>query len=112
MAAKLGSFRYNFAEKRERSLSMNKGYSGLCFVPIQNDEENPYGSSRCCCFRSISDGLISKTIQDVSSRAWQMGMSDSRKGSSSRLRCPIPERIFCRLRVEFGGKGRPGEEIL
>ncbi|PON94479.1 Aluminum-activated malate transporter [Trema orientale] len=86
MAAKLGSFRYNFAEKRERLLSMNKGYSELGgFVPIQSDEENPDASSspRCCScsFRSISDWFVSwvRTVQDVSSKAWEMGMSDPRK---------------------------------
>lgn len=81
MAAKYGSFRYNFAEKRERLLSINKGYSELSFVPIEEDEVEPKGSARCCSFRSISDGIVSlcRSVQDVAHNAWQMGHSDPRK---------------------------------
>ncbi|KAM6553608.1 hypothetical protein CsatB_014370 [Cannabis sativa] len=82
MAAKFGSFRYNFAEKRERLLSTNKGYSELgSFVPIEDDEESQYASSRCCSFRLLSDRFVSwvRKVQEVSAKAWQMGLSDPRK---------------------------------
>lgn len=81
MAAKYGSFRYNFAEKRERLLSINKGYSELGFVPIHGDEAEQPRSARCCSFRSISDGFVRLwgTAQDVAYKAWQMGHSDPRK---------------------------------
>ncbi|XP_017186658.2 aluminum-activated malate transporter 9 isoform X2 [Malus domestica] len=79
MAAKLGSFKYNFQEKRERLLSVQKGYSELGFVHIE--EQEPSGSARCCTFRSVSDRIVGwcRTVQHVSSRAVQMGQSDPRK---------------------------------
>lgn len=77
--AKLGSFKYNFQEKRERLLSTQKGYSELGFVHIE--EQEPYGSPRCCTFRSVSDRIVSwcRTVQNVSNRAIRMGQSDPRK---------------------------------
>lgn len=86
MAAKLGSFRYSFAEKRERLLS-SKGYSVLAgFNPTGLDEEAEEGEAannrcRCCSFRSVSDRVSGswKTVQDVAYGAWQMGRSDPRK---------------------------------
>ncbi|KAB2595650.1 aluminum-activated malate transporter 9-like [Pyrus ussuriensis x Pyrus communis] len=36
MAAKLGSFKYNFQEKREHLFSVQKGYSGLGFIHIED----------------------------------------------------------------------------
>ncbi|BBH04101.1 aluminum-activated malate transporter 9 [Prunus dulcis] len=79
MVAKLGSFKYNFQEKRERLLSTQKGYSELGFVHIEEQEQ--YGSPRCCTFRSISDRIVSwcRTVQNVSNRAIRMGQSDPRK---------------------------------
>ncbi|KAF3438549.1 hypothetical protein FNV43_RR21312 [Rhamnella rubrinervis] len=81
MAAKYGSFRYNFAEKRERLLSINKDYSELSFVPIEGEDVEPKRSARCCSFRSISDCIVSlcRTVQGVAHNAWQMGHSDPRK---------------------------------
>ncbi|KAH7528762.1 aluminum-activated malate transporter 9 [Ziziphus jujuba] len=81
MAAKYGSFRYNFAEKRERLLSINKGYSELAgFNPIEGLEE-PKKSARCCSFRAISDSIVNrfKTVREVVDKAVQMGKSDPRK---------------------------------
>ncbi|PQP93216.1 aluminum-activated malate transporter 9 [Prunus yedoensis var. nudiflora] len=77
--AKLGSFKYNFQEKRERLLSTQKGYSELGFVHIE--EQEPSGSPRCCTFRSVSDRIVSwcRTVQNVSNRAIRMGQSDPRK---------------------------------
>ncbi|KAB2623378.1 aluminum-activated malate transporter 9-like [Pyrus ussuriensis x Pyrus communis] len=79
MVAKLGSFKYNFQEKRERLLSVQKGYSELGFVHIK--EQEPAGSPRCCTFRSVSDRIVGwcPTVQHASSRAVQMGQSDPRK---------------------------------
>ncbi|PQQ11206.1 aluminum-activated malate transporter 9 [Prunus yedoensis var. nudiflora] len=77
--AKLGSFKYNFQEKRERLLSTQKGYSELGFVHIE--EQEPSGSPCCCTFRSVSDRIVSwcRTVQNVSNRAIRMGQSDPRK---------------------------------
>ncbi|KAM1001892.1 hypothetical protein FF1_002352 [Malus domestica] len=79
MAAKLGSFKYNFQEKRGCLLSVQKGYSKLGFVHIE--EQEPSGSPRCCTFRSVSNRIVCwcRTVQHVSSRAIQMGQSDPRK---------------------------------
>ncbi|KAM1519758.1 hypothetical protein TB2_022216 [Malus domestica] len=79
MAAKLGSFKYNFQEKRERLLSVQKGYSKLDFVHIKEQESSR--SLRCCTFQSVSDRIVSwcRTVQHVSSWAVQMGQSDPRK---------------------------------
>ncbi|KAL6175327.1 hypothetical protein ACLB2K_051968 [Fragaria x ananassa] len=82
MAAKMGSFKHSFQEKRERLLS--KRYSEVGFFPIE--ERDPYGSSgpsfrRCCSFRSVSDKVVGwcRTVQGVSRRAIKMGKSDPRK---------------------------------
>lgn len=86
MAAKLGSFKYSFAERRERLLS-SKGYSVLAgFNPIGDEEEGEEEGEAanrcfCCSFRSVSDRVSRswKTVQDVSYEAWKMGQSDPRK---------------------------------
>lgn len=83
MEAKLGSFRYSFAERRERLLSA-KGYSELGgFIPVLGDSEEEGEAVRCGClsFRSLSDKASRswKTVQDVAYEAWKMGRSDHRK---------------------------------
>ncbi|KAG6675671.1 hypothetical protein I3842_15G114700 [Carya illinoinensis] len=83
MEAKLGSFRYNFTERRERLLSA-KGYSELGgFIPVLADSEEEGEAVRCWClsFRSLSDKASRswKTVQDVAYEAWKMGRSDHRK---------------------------------
>ncbi|KAJ7973915.1 Aluminum activated malate transporter family protein [Quillaja saponaria] len=74
---KSGSFRYNFVEKKEKLLSAK--YSVLGFNPVESDEEQE--TSSCCSSRAFSDKVASwlKYLQDVSYKAWQMGMSDPRK---------------------------------
>ncbi|XP_062027465.1 aluminum-activated malate transporter 9-like [Rosa rugosa] len=81
-AAKMGSFKRSFQEKKERLLSTNKRYSEVGFFPIE--EQEPYGSSSsrwCCSFRSVSDKIVGwcRTVQGVSRRAIKMGQSDPRK---------------------------------
>ncbi|PRQ16529.1 putative aluminum-activated malate transporter [Rosa chinensis] len=84
-AAKMGSFKRSFQEKKERLLSTNKRYSEVSFFPIE--ELEPYGSSSssssrwCCSFRSVSDKVAGwcRTVQGVSRRAIKMGQSDPRK---------------------------------
>ncbi|KAB2596189.1 aluminum-activated malate transporter 9-like [Pyrus ussuriensis x Pyrus communis] len=73
MAAKSGSFKYNFQEIREHLLSVQKGYSRLGFIHIE--EQKSSGSPPCCTFRSVSDRIIGwcRTVQHVSSRVVQMG---------------------------------------
>lgn len=84
MAAKLGSFKYSFAERRERLLS-SKGYSVLAGFSPPDEEEGEEGEegNRCCCcsFRSVSDRVSRswKTVQDVAYEALKMGQSDPRK---------------------------------
>lgn len=81
MAAKMGSFKYSFQEKRERLLSTNKRYSELGYVPIEEQDPSSASSPSCCTFRSVSDRIVGwcRTIQDVSGRAIHMGQSDPRK---------------------------------
>lgn len=79
MAAKLGSFRYTFAEKRERDKLLSyKGYSELGFPNIVGNEEAP---SRRCSFQWIRDKFAKswKTMKDVGVKGWEMGVSDPRK---------------------------------
>lgn len=84
MAAKLGSFRHSFTEKRgnERLLSSTKrGYSELGgFTSILEDGDKSCGCA-CCSFESIREKfrVLWKNLQDVSSKAWEMGRSDPRK---------------------------------
>ncbi|KAI4347175.1 hypothetical protein L6164_008010 [Bauhinia variegata] len=75
---KHGSFRYNFAEKRERLLSIKGGYSQ---INIQDFYEEEQQTSRCCSYRACSDGIIDvgKKLQRVAYEAWEMGRSDRRK---------------------------------
>ncbi|CAN6714295.1 unnamed protein product [Malus baccata var. baccata] len=83
MAAKLGSFKYTFQEKRERLLSVQKGYSysELGGFPNIEEQDPSSGSTRCCTFRSVSDRIVGwcRTVQHVSKRAVKMGQSDPRK---------------------------------
>lgn len=97
-SAKLGSFRYSLAERRERLLSMKGDYShiGIHIPDFDHQyqyEEPPSSSSnntnsrrRCCScscslYRAFSDGIINgwRKIQRVSAKAWEMGASDPRK---------------------------------
>ncbi|KAM7471139.1 hypothetical protein LguiA_009322 [Lonicera macranthoides] len=75
MAAKLGSFRHSFAEKRGRG----RLYSEISGVT--NIAEDGNGDSGFCSFRSIRDkfAVSWKKTQDVASKAWEMGISDPRK---------------------------------
>ena len=78
MTAKLGSFRYTFAEKRERERLLSyKGYSELGFPHIVGNEEATPKRS----FRSIRDKFSNwwKTVKDVAAKLWEMGVSDPRK---------------------------------
>ncbi|XP_050376943.1 aluminum-activated malate transporter 9-like [Argentina anserina] len=79
MAAKMGSFKHSFQEKRERLLSTNK----MGFFPIEEQEPHAFSSSRrcCCSFRYLSDKIVGwcRTVQGVAHRAIKMGKSDPRK---------------------------------
>ena len=76
---KYGSFRYNFAEKREKLLSMKGGYSQIG-IPMPEHEDEQQNRS-CCSYRALSDWIIDawKTIKRVSNKAYEMGRSDPRK---------------------------------
>ncbi|KAB2600807.1 aluminum-activated malate transporter 9 [Pyrus ussuriensis x Pyrus communis] len=79
MAAKLGSFNYNFQEKRKRLLFVQKGcsYSELGgFLHIEEQDPSS-GFPRCCTFRSVSDIIVvwCRTVQHVSKQAVQMVLS-------------------------------------
>ncbi|KAA8541211.1 hypothetical protein F0562_025182 [Nyssa sinensis] len=80
MAAKLGSFRHSFAEKREKErLLLYKGrYSELSGSTNDEDEDK---TLRCCSCQSIWDKFAESwnNLQDVAVEAWQMGRSDPRK---------------------------------
>lgn len=73
----MGSFRYSFAEKRERLLC-NKGYSELGSVSIDVNDED---TSRCCSWQSLRDRIANAwpSLSGVAIKAWQMGHSDPRK---------------------------------
>ncbi|CAI0448198.1 unnamed protein product [Linum tenue] len=76
MNAKMGSFRYGLAEKRERLLSM-KGQSVFGFPNIEKEDE----PRSCCSYRFFSDKIVEfcRTIQDFGIMAVEMGRSDPRK---------------------------------
>ncbi|KAF7819864.1 aluminum-activated malate transporter 9-like [Senna tora] len=65
---KLGSFRHNFVEKKEKLLSMRGGYSQILINLPESDEDE---------YSRIINGW--KTLKGVAVRAWQMGSSDPRK---------------------------------
>ncbi|KAF5733995.1 hypothetical protein HS088_TW16G00436 [Tripterygium wilfordii] len=81
MAAKMGSFRYTFAEKRERDrlYSIKGGYSELPGFPSLDYLDGRPTS--CCSYRSIREKVTSfcRSFQDVAYNAWKMGVSDPRK---------------------------------
>ncbi|KAF2325542.1 hypothetical protein GH714_030088 [Hevea brasiliensis] len=70
MAAKMGSFRYTFAEKRERLLS-TKGYSEIGFPNIYEEE---YAPRNCCSYRFLCDKIVGfcESVQDVAKKAYEM----------------------------------------
>ncbi|KAF7813575.1 aluminum-activated malate transporter 9-like [Senna tora] len=80
-SAKFGSFRYSFAEKRERLLSTKGGYSHIGINIPELGEAEPSSRRSCCSYRAFSDGIINgwKTMERVAARAWEMGMADPRK---------------------------------
>ncbi|KAK7291442.1 hypothetical protein RIF29_06585 [Crotalaria pallida] len=81
---KLGSFRYSFAEKKERLLSMKGGgystYSQIGIVLPESDEEPEEPPARRW-WRWCSDWVEMgwKKLKHVAARAWEMGRSDPRK---------------------------------
>ncbi|KAF5730355.1 hypothetical protein HS088_TW20G00728 [Tripterygium wilfordii] len=81
MAAKLGSFRYTFTERRERDRlnSIKGGYSELPGFPSLDYLDGRPTS--CWSYRSIRERVISFcwSFQDVAYNALQMGVSDPRK---------------------------------
>lgn len=80
MAAKLGSFRYSFAERRER-LQLSKGYSSLGIPFLEDPLEQQPQQQRRNCLVSVGDkfarwwcgfrGFVVKAVE--------MGKSDPRK---------------------------------
>ncbi|XP_057952359.1 aluminum-activated malate transporter 9 [Malania oleifera] len=78
MAVKMGSFRHNFAEKRERLLSY-KTYSELGIDNI--GEEHGELEIRHSLWRSLCDKIAEscRRLEDIAGKAWQMGRSDPRK---------------------------------
>ncbi|KAL5722166.1 Aluminum-activated malate transporter 9 [Ranunculus cassubicifolius] len=74
--AKMGSFRYNFAEKsKERLLSQRYPYSDFGFGSMENLEE------RGGCFCSIGESMKNswKNLQEFAVKAWEYGRGDPRK---------------------------------
>jgi len=79
MAAKLGSFRKSFAEKRERERFLpSKGSSYLGFPLLEEREEE---EGKCFSFRTLSEKLANgyNGFQEFVLKAFQMGKSDPRK---------------------------------
>ncbi|XP_061370960.1 aluminum-activated malate transporter 9-like [Gastrolobium bilobum] len=82
---KLGSFRYSFAEKKERLLSMKGGGGGYSIIGIlpesEEEEEDLRRGRRCCSYRAFSDVIVNgwKGVKRVAANAWEMGRSDPRK---------------------------------
>ncbi|CAN0880247.1 Aluminum-activated malate transporter 9 [Linum grandiflorum] len=74
--AKMGSFRYGLAEKREKLLSM-KEHSVLGFANIDKEDE----PRSCFTYRFLSDKIVEfyRKIQEFSCMAYEMGRSDPRK---------------------------------
>ncbi|CAK9147737.1 unnamed protein product [Ilex paraguariensis] len=82
MAAKLGSFRRSFAEKRERERLLSScggGYSELPGFTHTIDIEDE--TSGYCSFRSIREKFADswKNFRSVAFKAWELGRSDPRK---------------------------------
>lgn len=79
---KLGSFRYSFAEKKEKLLSMKGGgYSQIgigIVLPESDEEEEAAAAGRW--WRRCSDGIVMgwKSVKRVAWNAWEMGRSDPR----------------------------------
>lgn len=79
MAAKLGSFRRSFAEKRDRErLLHSKGSSYLGFPLLEEQEEE---EGKCFSFRKLGEKLANgyNGLQEFVVKAFQMGKSDPRK---------------------------------
>lgn len=84
MAAKFGSFRYSFAEKREQEkfLSSKSGSSQLSGFSQNGEQEEEDKPSVCCSFGEKIGKKLEKfwtNLQDVAVKAWELGRSDPRK---------------------------------
>lgn len=77
MAARMGSIRYSFAEKRERLLS-NKGYSVLGYANIEELTDEHGNGSKYQYFRDKVVGCW-REFKDVARKGYQMGKKDPRK---------------------------------
>ncbi|KAJ4830536.1 Aluminum-activated malate transporter 9 [Turnera subulata] len=77
MAARMGSIRYSFAEKRERLLS-SKGYSVLGFANIEELQGGPRNRSKYEAFKDNVAGFW-RTVKDVAFKGYEMGRKDPRK---------------------------------
>lgn len=87
MAAKLGSFRHSFNEKREteKLISFKSGFSSEYSNGAEDDDEQEdkaaYKYCGCSCFGVVSDKVEAffKNFKHVAAKAWEMGRSDPRK---------------------------------
>ncbi|XP_077230440.1 aluminum-activated malate transporter 9-like isoform X2 [Tasmannia lanceolata] len=75
--AKVGSFRYNFAERsKERLLSQKESVLDFRFDSLDENQGSKYPY-----FKRISDGFVksSKFVQELVVKGWEFGRSDPRK---------------------------------
>uniref|UniRef100_A0A7N0TZR7 Aluminum-activated malate transporter 9 n=2 Tax=Kalanchoe fedtschenkoi TaxID=63787 RepID=A0A7N0TZR7_KALFE len=77
MTARMGSFRYNLLEKRERDKWFPHGYSALG----QPNLDELDSADKGCCGGRFKDRVLEKwgAAKEVAIKAWEMGKSDPRK---------------------------------
>ncbi|KAI3976216.1 hypothetical protein MKX01_019162 [Papaver californicum] len=78
MATKMGSFRYNFAEKSKERLLQRGDFSELGFGSMLGSEER---SRWCWCLPSPTDWIKTtwKSLKELAVKSWQFGLQDPRK---------------------------------
>ncbi|KAI3885144.1 hypothetical protein MKW98_002536 [Papaver atlanticum] len=78
MATKMGSFRYNFAEKSKERLLQRGDFSELGFGSMLGSEER---SRWCWCIPSPTDWIKTtwKSLKELAVKSWQFGLQDPRK---------------------------------
>ncbi|XP_065880546.1 aluminum-activated malate transporter 4 [Euphorbia lathyris] len=81
MAAKVGSLRYNFAEKSKERLLSKKGYSDFGLNSSDSGGEAQDGVVKCGCFSSLSNTIIHfrNSVHDAFVELYDMGCYDPRK---------------------------------